>query len=80
MTNKITQMQVGESFTDEQLRGPFKHFRHVHQFSSHAGITTMVDHVHFAAPLGLLVERLVLAKYLRRLIEERNRFLTGITP
>lgn len=82
MTNKITQMQEGESFTDEQIRGPFKHFRHVHEFSSHADTTTMVDHVHFAAPfgpLGRLVERLVLANYMRRLIEERNRFLTEST-
>jgi hypothetical protein len=42
--------------------------------------TTMVDRIEFAAPfgpIGRLVEKLVLARYLRRLIEARNRYLTG---
>jgi hypothetical protein len=41
----------------------------------------MIDRVSFAAPLGFFgraVERLVLAAYLRRLIEQRNSFLQGI--
>jgi hypothetical protein len=41
----------------------------------------MIDRVSFAAPLGLLgrfVERLVLAKYMRRLIEQRNGYLQGV--
>jgi hypothetical protein len=40
----------------------------------------MTDRVQFTAPfgvLGRLVERLVLERYLRRLIEERGRFLAG---
>lgn len=41
----------------------------------------MIDRVSFAAPLGLLgrvVERLVLANYMRKLIEQRNAFLQKI--
>ncbi len=41
--------------------------------------TTMIDRIEFAAPfgpMGRLVERLVLARYLQKLIETRNRHLT----
>jgi ligand-binding SRPBCC domain-containing protein len=80
MTSRITAMDPPYSFVDEQVRGPFKHFRHVHEFSHHDGVTTMVDDIGFAAPcgpLGRLVEKLLLARYLRNLIETRNRHLTG---
>jgi hypothetical protein len=42
----------------------------------------MIDRVSFAPPLGFLgriVERLVLAKYMRRLIEQRTRFFRAST-
>lgn len=80
MTSRITAMDAPRSFVDEQVRGPFRHFRHVHEFTEDAGGTTMVDRIEFAAPfgpLGRLVERLVLARYLERLIEKRNRHLVG---
>lgn len=40
----------------------------------------MVDRIEFAAPFGLLgrlLEKLVLTRYLRKLIEQRNRHLTA---
>lgn len=83
MTSRITQMQEPEHFTDEQVRGPFRFFRHEHEFHSDAAGTTMVDRIEFAAPLGVLgrlVEKLVLARYLQRLIETRNRHLVGASP
>jgi ligand-binding SRPBCC domain-containing protein len=78
MTSQITAMQEPATFTDEQTRGPFRYFRHQHEFHPHGTGTTMVDRISFAAPLGVLgwvAERLVLARYLRRLIERRNTFL-----
>ncbi|MCC9196949.1 hypothetical protein QNO08_07935 [Arthrobacter sp. zg-Y820] len=42
--------------------------------------TTMVDRIEFEAPFGVvgqLVEKLVLARYLKNLIEARNRYLAG---
>ena len=80
MTSRITEMQVPNYFVDEQIKGPFRRFRHVHEFSEDASGTTMVDRIEFAAPfgpLGRLVEKLVLARYLQQLIEMRNRHLTG---
>ncbi len=43
----------------------------------------MVDTIEFAAPfgpLGRLVEKLVLARYMQNLIEERNEFLVSQAP
>jgi len=42
----------------------------------------MTDMVEFTAPLGVLgrvAERLILARYLERLIRDRGRFLAGRT-
>jgi ligand-binding SRPBCC domain-containing protein len=80
MTSRITEMEAPDYFIDEQVRGPFRSFRHVHEFTEDAGGTVMVDRVKFAAPfgpLGRLAEKLVLARYLRNLTEQRNRHLTA---
>jgi ligand-binding SRPBCC domain-containing protein len=80
MTSRITQMESPDYFVDEQVKGPFRRFRHVHEFSEDSNGTTMVDRIEFAAPfgpVGRLVEKLVLARYLRTLIETRNRHLTA---
>lgn len=80
MTSRITQMVAPDYFVDEQVKGPFRHFRHVHEFSHDSSGTTMVDRIEFTAPfgtLGRLVEKLVLARYLQNLIVTRNRHLTG---
>lgn len=78
MTSRITELDRPHRFTDEQVRGPFAAFRHVHRFELDGEGTRMTDEVSFSAPLGplgRLAERLVLARRLRELIEERNRFL-----
>lgn len=80
MTTRITAMEAPNRFVDEQVRGPFRSFRHVHEFSQDAGTTTMIDHIEFQAPfgpLGRLVERLFLERYMRNLIETRNRHLAA---
>lgn len=80
MTSRITELQAPEYFVDEQVRGPFRRFRHVHEFREDPAGTTMVDRIEFEAPFGLLgrlIERLVLARYLQKLIEARNRHLAA---
>ncbi|MET3923755.1 SRPBCC family protein [Arthrobacter sp. UYEF20] len=80
MTSRITQMEAPDFFVDEQVKGPFRRFRHVHEFSEDSGGTLMVDRIEFAAPfgpVGQLVEKLVLTRYLRKLIEKRNQHLTA---
>ncbi|MGA7203019.1 MAG: SRPBCC family protein [Specibacter sp.] len=78
MTSLITEFQAPHRFVDQQLKGPFKDFHHEHRFSRAGGVTTMTDVITFTAPfgpLGRLVERLVLRRYLQHLIGERNAFL-----
>lgn len=80
MTSRITQMQAPDYFIDEQVKGPFLRFRHIHEFSEDSEGTTMIDRIEFAAPfgpIGRVVEKLVLAGYMQKLIEARNRHLAG---
>jgi ligand-binding SRPBCC domain-containing protein len=81
MTSRITEMEAPDYFVDEQVKGPFRRFRHVHEFKEDSKGTTMVDRIEFTAPFGLVgrvVERLVLARYLRTLVETRNRHLAAV--
>lgn len=80
MTSKITELETPWRFVDEQQRGPFKRFRHEHRFTETAEGTLMTDTLVVTAPLGplgWLAERLFLRRYLKHLIESRNRYLTG---
>lgn len=79
MTSRITEMESPQYFVDEQVRGPFRSFRHVNEFSRDATGTTMTDRIEFAAPFGLIgrmVEKTVLVRYLQHLIVVRSRHLT----
>jgi ligand-binding SRPBCC domain-containing protein len=77
MTSRITRMSPPDSFTDEQVRGPFRAFRHDHSFIADGEGTLMVDQVILQAPLGILgrIAELVVGPYLRHLIEQRNAHL-----
>lgn len=78
MTSVITEWDRPRWFVDEQRRGPFKSFRHEHRFEPHGNGTAAHDRVQFEAPLGplgRLVEKVVLARYMEHLIGVRNQFL-----
>ncbi len=78
MTSRITEMERPHRFVDEQVKGPFSRFRHVHRFEVDGEATHMVDEISFDAPLGpigQLVEALFLGGYLEKLIAERNEYL-----
>ena len=79
MTSTITEYERPHRFVDEQLKGPFRRFRHVHRFEGNDdGTTTMYDHVVFDAPLGplgRLAEKIALERYLPVLIDRRNEEL-----
>lgn len=78
MTSRITALERPHLFVDEQVRGPFTVFRHVHTFASSDGGTRMTDTLTVGAPvLGALAERSILVPYLRRLIRARNAYLVA---
>lgn len=83
MTSRVTALDYPKQFVDEQVRGPFRSFRHVHEFEATPGGSIMTDQVEFTAPFGLLgrmAEKLVLRRYLQRLIRDRGRFLADPSP
>jgi ligand-binding SRPBCC domain-containing protein len=78
MTSRVTELERPHRFVDQQTGGPFRRFHHEHRFDVEDGETVMVDHVQFDAPLGpigRLVERAILGRYLKALIETRGAFL-----
>ncbi|TSD12763.1 SRPBCC family protein [Curtobacterium sp. KBS0715] len=80
MTSEITDLEAPHRFVDEQVRGPFARFHHEHRFEPSAGGTRMVDTITFRAPLGplgRLAEVLALARYMPRLIADRNASLAA---
>jgi ligand-binding SRPBCC domain-containing protein len=78
MTSRIVELERPIRFVDEQVRGPFRSFRHDHTFEPTGEGTLMTDRIAFTAPVGLVgvaVERALLGRYLEHLIRERNAFL-----
>ena len=79
MTSEIVEYDPPRCFVDQQRSGPFKRFRHEHHFAAASdGSTVMIDHVEFEAPLGVLgriAEKVVLDRYMPRLIDQRNAHL-----
>lgn len=79
MTVEITAHEEPYRFVDEQVRGPFGHWHHEHLFEPlAAGGTLMTDEISFRSPLGVLgraVDAAVLARYLERLVRQRNDWL-----
>lgn len=74
MTSKITSLERPDRFVDEQVRGPFRSFRHEHAFVRDGDGTVMIDTLTVGAPLfGRFAEQVVLLPYLRRLIAQRQR-------
>lgn len=69
-------------FQDVMTKGMFKSFEHDHHFTSLADNTTLMrDELRFAAPLsvpGWIAEKLVLQRYLRHFLEERNSVIKQV--
>lgn len=79
MTSQITEYTSPWRFVDEQVAGPFREWWHEHRFAEDGGGALMTDVVRFespAGPVGHVVNRLFLTRYLTGLLEHRNRWLT----
>jgi ligand-binding SRPBCC domain-containing protein len=48
---RIVQWQPNDQFIDEQIRGPYRIWRHLHTFAEHDGGTRMTDRVEYRLPL-----------------------------
>ncbi len=81
LTSRITELDPPLRFVDEQVRGPFSHFRHVHEFRPVDDGTLMIDDFQYTAPLawlGRLADRLFLERYMRKLFLTRNAYIKSL--
>jgi ligand-binding SRPBCC domain-containing protein len=82
LTSRITAFDSPTYFQDTMLRGAFRSMQHDHYFRALAdGQTGMRDVFRFAAPipfLGRIAEALVLGRYMRALLRERNAVIKQI--
>jgi ligand-binding SRPBCC domain-containing protein len=70
----ITEFEPGRRFVDQQERGPYRLWRHLHEFEPVEGGTLVRDTVDYEVPLGPLGElarRLYVARTLERIFDHR---------
>jgi len=78
LRSKITEMKKKTMFVDEQIEGGFKKMRHEHHFKPCDNGTIMIDLFEFEAPygaVGRVIASLYLTRYMRQLLEHRNRII-----
>ena len=81
MTSKIVEYQRPGGFVDEMQRGPFGRWRHRHVFQTNGKGRRMVDDVNYASPFGLLgsiVDRLLLERYMTKLLRRHNQHVRAV--
>ncbi|MCO6044964.1 SRPBCC family protein [Aeoliella sp. ICT_H6.2] len=62
-------------FVDTQLRGPYRHWRHEHQFEAVEGGTLCRDVVRYGVPGGALIHRLLVRRDVQQIFTYRERAL-----
>lgn len=77
---RITQVNYQKSFTDLQVKGPYRYWNHYHEFIENDKGVLMKDSVDYELPFGLLgklVHSLFVHKRLKSIFEFRYNFLEG---
>lgn len=69
---EITAWDPPRSFTDVQVRGPYRKWVHRHDFVAENGGTRVDDTVSYAVPGGALVNRFIVRPDLDRIFEYRR--------
>lgn len=65
-------------FVDEQLRGPYGHWRHTHQFRDEGDSTRLLDEVNYAlpryvpSPVSKMINKIYLEPSLKRIFDYRQ--------
>jgi ligand-binding SRPBCC domain-containing protein len=74
-TSRIDQLRPFTYFREVMVEGGFRKYDHDHHFAPMDDGTRMRDEVHFVAPMGpvgVVLARVLLRKYVMRLIAERH--------
>lgn len=73
--SRITEYRRGKSFTDKQVRGPYRSWTHRHSFLPTGKGTLMVDEVDYSLYLAILPLRRLIEGQLRRIFLYRQNFI-----
>lgn len=72
---EICEWNPPHSFVDEQIKGPYRQWRHTHRFEAHGSRTKMVDEVRYSLPfgvLGRLVHKVKVRRDVNRIFDYRR--------
>jgi uncharacterized protein (TIGR01777 family) len=75
---KHTRFVQDSEFCDEQVRGPFRSWKHTHRFTHHGACETLMhDDVEYQLPFGTSLGSCLLNRELRRLFAFRHAILSS---
>jgi ligand-binding SRPBCC domain-containing protein len=77
----IERFEPPACFSDVQARGPYRFWRHTHEFFEQDGGTLMVDHVEYSlhlGPIGSLANALLVRRQLDHIFNYRYRTITAL--
>lgn len=77
-TAKITEMNPPHLFVDELVESAFRSLRHIHDFRSIGGVTTMTDALEWRSPLGPLgriADALVIKRHMQSFLVRKQTHL-----
>jgi ligand-binding SRPBCC domain-containing protein len=80
-TSRIEEVRPFTYFREVMIAGGFRHFEHEHHFAPMDDGTRVRSEVRFSAgfgPLGLLVERILLRRYVMKLLMRRHMRLKDV--
>lgn len=78
-TSVIQKYNPPNYFVDTQIKGPYSFWYHEHQFLKIGQKTSIIDHVHYAVPfgvLGRLAHWLFIKRQLKGIFSHRLQFIT----
>lgn len=79
--SKISSWEPPLQFVDEQVKGPYHYWHHLHTFEEVSGGTMVRDIVHYSVPLGFIVHPLLVRRDLTKIFEYRQETMAQIfTP
>ena len=65
-------------FIDEQVRGPYRYWHHLHTFEEFEGGTLVRDVVHYSVLLGAIMHPLIIRRDLTKIFEYRHDVMSRI--
>lgn len=70
--SRISEWEPPLRFVDEQVRGPYTHWHHLHTFEETAEGTLVSDIVHYQVPLSFIAHPLLVRRDLTRIFQYRR--------